>query len=268
MTFQPDEGFSQVCPHLGLADDADSHATYSTEAHRCYNLANPTKIALPHQETYCLGANHVSCPVFLGQGIPAGRRAAPPPPAIQTDPFATRAGAAAAPIAAGAAMREGGPPRRRPPQTLGPRPRGGGISMPVATIGLFVLAVGVIALAFAVTQLAGGGDDDELTAAERFQTQQALNTETPAGNTPAGETPTEAVATTPAGAEDTATPENGETETPTEEPGGDVYVVESGDNCSTIAEGLGVDLQELLDANNMTTEDCTSLAVGDELIVP
>ena len=51
------EEYSAVCPYLGLADDADSHATYATEAHRCYRLTNPTRIATPHQENYCLGAN-------------------------------------------------------------------------------------------------------------------------------------------------------------------------------------------------------------------
>ena len=71
MSMQPgDEDFGAVCPYLGLADDADSHATYATEAHRCYRLPNPTRIATGHQETYCLGANHVSCPVYLGEGVP------------------------------------------------------------------------------------------------------------------------------------------------------------------------------------------------------
>ena len=150
------EEFSAVCPYLGLADDADSHATYATEAHRCYRLANPTRIAAPHQESYCLGANHVTCPVYLGEGVPGAEQRAPrsqaamPPPEPPTvrgpkpgarQPF----GGGRAP--AGAAAGGGAPrPQRRQPNagTLGPRPRAGGVSMPVATIGLFALAVVVI----------------------------------------------------------------------------------------------------------------------------
>jgi len=92
VTSEYDQGeFGQICPYLGLTDDSDSHATYATEAHRCYRLPNPTRIAAGHQETYCLGNNHVSCPVYQGEGIPrpsgAGRAA----------------GAAGAGVAAGAA---------------------------------------------------------------------------------------------------------------------------------------------------------------------
>src|SRR5688572_30956957 len=70
---EPD--LSAVCPHLGLADDADSHATYATEAHRCYKMPNPTRIAGGHQETYCLVAAHTTCPIYTGEGI--SRVAAP-----------------------------------------------------------------------------------------------------------------------------------------------------------------------------------------------
>src|SRR6185312_6761800 len=106
VTFPADqEEFGGVCPYLGLADDADSHATYATEAHRCYRLPNPTRIATGHQETYCLGANHVSCPVYLGEGVPG---AAAPAAA------ATAAGAAAAPTAPTRAA--GAPTAPRGPQ--------------------------------------------------------------------------------------------------------------------------------------------------------
>lgn len=274
MTFQPDEGgFSQVCPHLGLADDADSHATYSTEAHRCYNLPNPTKIALPHQETYCLGANHVTCPVFQGQGVPAARPVAPAPVAAP-DPFTSRPAQPQAPRRPAPKQAEEAQPfpesvpaRRRPPRPpSGPRPRGGGVSMPVATIGLFVLAVAVIALAFVVTQLAGGGDDDDLTPAEVNQTRQAERTATPASATtsPGG------AATTPAGGN--GTPASGTqppaTSAPTSGPGGETYVIQPGDTCIAIAQANGVDLQDLLDANGMVEEDCLSLDAGDELTIP
>jgi hypothetical protein len=192
-------GIEGVCPHLGLADDYESHATYATEAHRCYKLPTPTRIAANHQETYCLGVNHRTCPVFQGEGIARTQTTAAP-----TRPGrAPAAGAAAgATAAAGAAAGGGGPqPRsssaafgrpgggpagrpgsapggRRPP--AGPRPRPGGISMPVATIGLLGLAVVVIAVAFLV-QRAVGDDDDSLTPAERFETQDALRKTQQAG---------------------------------------------------------------------------------------
>src|SRR5690606_9359570 len=75
------EEYSAVCPYLGLADDADSHATYATEAHRCYRLPNPTRIAPPHQELHCLGANHVTCMVYRGEGVPGAGAAPAPTPA-------------------------------------------------------------------------------------------------------------------------------------------------------------------------------------------
>src|SRR5689334_622509 len=132
--------FAAVCPYLGLADDADSHATYATEAHRCYRLTNPTRIASPHQETYCLGANHVSCPVYLGEGVPQTQR--PATGAAAAGAATAAAGAAAvteeAPVRgprAGQRPRPATEPRPKRPAggTLGPRPRSGGISMPVAT---------------------------------------------------------------------------------------------------------------------------------------
>ena len=56
MTLQSGQDeFGAVCPYLGLADDADSHATYATEAHRCYRLPNPTRIATGHRRRTALG---------------------------------------------------------------------------------------------------------------------------------------------------------------------------------------------------------------------
>ena len=76
MTYPSNEpDLSAVCPHLGLADDADSHATYATEAHRCFKMPNPTRIAAGHQESYCLVAAHTTCPIYTGEGI--ARVAAP-----------------------------------------------------------------------------------------------------------------------------------------------------------------------------------------------
>ena len=67
----PSEETTAVCPFVGLADDRDSHANYSTAAHRCYRLPEPTRIAAHYQESYCLTVQHPSCAVFQGEGVEA-----------------------------------------------------------------------------------------------------------------------------------------------------------------------------------------------------
>ncbi len=267
------EEYSPVCPYLGLADDADSHATYATEAHRCYRLETPTRIALPHQESYCLGANHVSCPVYLGEGIP-GRAA----PASQQPPAGTVPGPGQAPRQP---FRQGPapaprPPRRSAPATLGPRPRPGGISLPVATIGLFALAIVVVVLAFVIQQVVGNGDGGTVSPADAVATRDALNRTQTAQAASGTATPaTRPGGTQPAGTPGTprtGTPANG-TRTPgagTPTPGGNgrTYTVAEGDTCFSIAQANGVALEQLLRANNLTEDDCTRLAVGQQLRIP
>lgn len=262
-----EDEFPAVCPHLGLADDADSHATYATEAHRCYRLPTPTRIATGHQETYCLGENHVQCPVYRGEGIPgpaaAGpaaparttRTASPPPPAPEAGGSRPMPGRPRPPAAEGE--------RRRPaPGAVGPRPRAGGISMPVATVGLFVGAVVVIALAFLVQQALSDDDDGGPSPADAVATNAALKTKTPASQpTAAGtQTPQPGTPTRPAG---TTTPG-----TPTTPGAAKTYTVKSGDFCGSIAEAQGVTLAALLAANNLTEDDCTKLQVGQVLKIP
>lgn len=267
------EEYSQVCPYLGLADDADSHATYATEAHRCYRLPNPTKIAAPHQETYCLGANHVTCPVYLGEGIPGRGAPAQPPPAAAGAVPGPRGGARGQrPFGQGAPAPR--PARRPSPGALGPRPRSGGISLPVATIGLFALAFVIVLLAVVIQQVVGDGGGSTISPADAVATRNALNqtqTAQAASGTPTP--PTQQPGTQQAGATGTApagtrTP-GATTRTPT--PGGNgrtTYSVREGDNCFSIAQDHGVTLQQLLTANNLTEDDCTRLAVGQELIIP
>lgn len=276
------EEFSAVCPYLGLADDADSHATYATEAHRCYRLANPTRIAAPHQESYCLGANHVTCPVYLGEGVPGAEQRAPrpqaavPPPETPTvrGPQGAREAGGTQPFGGGRKAPAAGqrPPRRQGGAgTLGPRPRSGGVSMPVATIGLFALAAIVIVLALVIQQMvgdSGGGDQAPADAVatrdalNRTRTAQAGGDTTPTTQTPGNQTPGTPTAGTPTPGSGTAAP------SPTTSTGGTTYTVESGDTCFSIAQDNGITLQELLDANDLTEDDCSSLNVGDELTIP
>ena len=289
------EEFPTVCPHLGLADDADSHATYATEAHRCYCLDNPTRIATPHQETFCLGANHVTCPVYLGEGVPGASRrtqpqatagAAPAPTATVRGPKGGREGGSQRAFSGGgrATAPAGGPkPARRAgsSEPLGPRPRSGGVSMPVATIGLFALALVVVGLAIAINQLVGDSGGGSQAPADAVATKDALNKTqtaqaggngqtpttptTPTTKTPGtGQTPGTATTGTPATtATGTRTPGTG---TPTS--GSKTYTVKSGDFCGTIAEANGITLDALLKANNMTEADCATLQIGQVLKLP
>lgn len=281
------EDYSAVCPYLGLADDADSHATYATEAHRCYRLTNPTRIATPHQENYCLGANHVTCPVYLGEGVPSTQKpAAPAGPAVGAAAGAGLGAAAASeePVrgpragqSAGRRLGESTPRARRPANagTLGPRPRAGGISMPVATIGLFALAIVIVALAFAIQRLVGDGDDGGLSPADSVATRDAVNktrtAQAGSGNqttTPGSQTQTPGSQTPSASQTGTASRTTTATASGTPGASGKTYVVKAGDFCGTIAQSQGVTLAALLAANNMTEDDCTRLAVGQTLKIP
>lgn len=137
--------------------------------------------------------------------------------------------------------------------------------MPVATIGLFGLAIVIIALAFGIQQLVGGDDDDETSGDSAVETADALNKTSTAQ---AGDQPTQPPAETqqPNG---TRTP--GASVTPgtgTPSSGGGTYTVRPGDTCGSIAEEHGVTLDELLEANNMTEADCNTLQIGEELTIP
>ena len=271
---QPDVG--AVCPHLGLADDADSHATYATEAHRCYKLPNPTRIASGHQESYCLGANHPACPVFQGEGVPQQR----PAPAAVPPPVPAPAGRQerapldpAAPTPRGQRrpppQRQGRAPRQ-PGAAVGPRPRSGGISMPVATVGLFALAIALVALAFLIQRALSGGDDDDITPAESFQTTEAQRMTQTALAGGGNETQQPDLTNTPGTGETvepTNTPGTGEpTNTPGGNGGGTTYTVVSGDTCGAIATEFGTTVEEIIAANDLN-EEC-AINVDQVLTIP
>ena len=278
MTFEAEqEGLPQVCPYLGLADDADSHATYATEAHRCYRLPTPTRIATTHQENYCLGERYETCPVYQGEGV--ARTAAPMPPPV-VPPQAQSAGRTARvqgpPPGSGARPtrpRPDGP--RRPAGSVGPRPRAGGISMPVATIGLFVLAGVVILIALLISKAVGNNESDTKAYDPGVLATTAALKTAQAGKTPGGQTtqqggqPTQpAVSVTP-GTPGTGTAVATRTGTPgTPGASGKTYTVKAGDTCGAIATANNITLKELLDLNKITEDDCTKLQVGQTLKLP
>ncbi len=138
--------------------------------------------------------------------------------------------------------------------------------MPVATIGLFALALVVIGLAFAIQQIVGDGGNNQISPGDQFATRSAqiqTMTAQAGGN---GEAPEPGQ--TPATPGTGQTP-NGQSPTPTSGTGGGTtHVVESGEFCGTIAADYGIGLQALLDANDMNESDCLTLQVGQILIIP
>jgi LysM repeat protein len=145
--------------------------------------------------------------------------------------------------------------------------------MPVMTIGLFALALVVIAIAFAIQNLTDDGDNSSISPAESLQTAAAVEKTQTAQAAGGGQTPAPGQSQTPAtgqtpGASQTTTGSRTPGTTTTPASNGTTYIVESGDFCGTIAAANGVTLQELLDANNMSEDDCLTLAVGQELKIP
>jgi LysM repeat protein len=144
--------------------------------------------------------------------------------------------------------------------------------MPVATVGLFVLAIVVIVLAFAIQHFAGGDGGSSLTAAERFATTQAVNGTANAGKQtqPAGTATVAANQTAGAGtATGNKTPTaGGSTTTAAAGGGAKTYTVKSGDICSTIASDNGITLQQLEDVNGLTDDSCRELKIGQVLKLP
>ncbi len=276
MTVEPgEEEFSAICPYVGLTDDADSHATYATDAHRCYRLPTPTRIALGHQETYCLEANHTACPVFRGEGVQRIQPAAAAPTAPRGRERSTAG--RTQPLAGGTPRRPAGaapasvqwPRRDRLLGSLNPRRRAGGVSMPVATIGLFAMAVVVILIAILIHQAVGGGggSNNKISEADVVATNAALNgqsTQPPSQLTPAATGSPDVGTPNPSQTPGTGTP----SATATPGTSGKTYTVKAGDNCDAIASASNITRQQLLDANKMAVADCYSLQIGQVLKLP
>lgn len=270
------EGAS-ACNYLGLVDDGDLHATYATDAHRCYRLPNATRIATQHQERYCLTAEHPSCPVYRGEGVEATTQPSPAPAESAATAASASAAAASAsepasmPPAATAGTAGGAQPPTRPrtpfatpgtrwlPSGLRQPLRDGELSMPVATISLFALAIVVVAVAFIVNRQLS--DDGDTAPAALTPTPTAAATATPAAPTPTAAPVTPTAAPTP-----TATPTPAPTPEPT--PAARVHIVVPGDTCGGIAAANDVTLDAFLAANELTEDDCLTIQPGQELIVP
>ena len=145
--------------------------------------------------------------------------------------------------------------------------------MPVATVGLFALAIVVIAIALLISR-AVGGDDSNTRAYDPgvLATTAALKT-AQAGKTPGGQT-TQQGATQPPASVTPGTPGTTGTAvaTRTGTPGtpgasSKTYIVKAGDNCGAIASASNITLQQLMTLNNITDPNCP-LNVGDVLKLP
>jgi hypothetical protein len=59
----------EICPHLGLSGDRESHFSYAEAAHRCFATEKPGAISIEHQKEFCLTGSCTSCPRFV-QPVP------------------------------------------------------------------------------------------------------------------------------------------------------------------------------------------------------
>lgn len=54
----------KICPYLGLPHDPQTPALFPSERNFCHRVRPPQAILASHQQSYCLVAEHQSCPVF------------------------------------------------------------------------------------------------------------------------------------------------------------------------------------------------------------
>lgn len=66
----------QNCPHFAVADDPTTGLLFPSQMGRCFRVEPETAVSLDHQQTFCLNANHTTCPIYCQT-----RPAPPAPPA-------------------------------------------------------------------------------------------------------------------------------------------------------------------------------------------
>ncbi len=70
---------SEHCPHLGLKQNRAIRFASPTAEHRCYVNGAPQDIPV-EQANYCLCANYVNCPLYMGLSVPSTIAGNPPAP--------------------------------------------------------------------------------------------------------------------------------------------------------------------------------------------
>jgi len=144
--------------------------------------------------------------------------------------------------------------------------------MPVATVGLFALAIVVILIAVLISRAVGGGDSSTkaydpgvLATTAALKTAQAGKTP---GTQTGGQGTQPAASTTPGTPGTPGTAVATRTGTPgTPGASGKTYTVKAGDTCGAIATASNTTLQQLMTLNNITDPNCP-LNVGDVLKLP
>ena len=58
----------EICPFLGIKEEASTPYKYPSHANRCYNVTSPERIILVHQEKFCLSESYRECEVFNSSG--------------------------------------------------------------------------------------------------------------------------------------------------------------------------------------------------------
>lgn len=68
------------CMYRGLARDREVRLSFPAPATCCYKAQPPGAVAMSHQESFCLSAQHINCPVFeAAQPVPLPPTIAAPP---------------------------------------------------------------------------------------------------------------------------------------------------------------------------------------------
>lgn len=87
-----------TCPFLGMKGDRETAVAYPSLWNQCYAGEKTQDIEFDHQSDYCIGANHIRCPIFqqkvneptmqtVVQPPPPPVIAPPPPPSLEgTEP--------------------------------------------------------------------------------------------------------------------------------------------------------------------------------------
>lgn len=95
-----------VCPFVAFDDERDLRSAVPDRRHRCYAVAEPEPRALAHQERYCLSPTFTSCPIFQDWAAREAAHVAPGEEGV--GPVAARAAAAGAAASEDAAARGAG----------------------------------------------------------------------------------------------------------------------------------------------------------------
>lgn len=257
-----------TCPYLAAAAGA-WRATGPSSGHRCVAQDPPAAISRDQQRSFCLSAQHVTCPVF--RALPATQRHT----STEAAAGAPGAGATAVSVLGGrwqyratAPVVLEGPPWALDPRVLVRSRRLGAVVL----VLLMVIAFALVAFA-RIPGLLPSGIGVGPTASDVGGTPHSSNEPTSAAPASPTATPAPSLTATPMGSVEaatatpapaTATPAATAQETPAATP--QTYTVRRGDTLSSIARQFGTTVDALVAANGIA--DPSIIRVGQTLIIP